>query len=78
MFHAVVANNTVERAGGLIVEGLNHGHNTFMPVYFIETLHNRIVESISLTGAVAGITASGQLASQSRTSCCKTSLLRLA
>ena len=25
MFHAVVANNMIERAQGLIVEGLNHG-----------------------------------------------------
>lgn len=59
MFHAIVANNTIERASGLIAEGLNHGKDTYMPVYFIETLNNRIIDSISLTGEVAGLSAYG-------------------
>ena len=59
MWHAVVANNSIVRAEGLFVEGLNHGKDTFMPCYFIETLSNRVVESLTYTGSVAGLSASG-------------------
>ena len=63
MWHAVVANNSIVRAEGLIVEGLNHpdglGKDAFMPCYFVETLSNRVIESLTYTGSVAGLSASG-------------------
>jgi hypothetical protein len=62
MWHAIVANNTVSRAEGLIIEGLNHAKApdfAFMPCYFIETLSNRVTEGITYTGSNAGLTASG-------------------
>jgi hypothetical protein len=62
MWHAVVANNTVMRAEGLIVEGLNHGtapHFTYMPCYFIETTANKIMEALTYTGTNGGFSASG-------------------
>jgi hypothetical protein len=62
MWHAVVANNTILRAQGLLVEGLNHGRApefAYMPCYFIETISNTITEAITYSGSVSGISASG-------------------
>jgi len=59
MWHAVVANNTALRAQGFIIEGLNHGQHTYMPCYFVETLHNRVLEGVTYDGSVGGFAVSG-------------------
>ena len=61
-WHAVVANNTALRTDGFIVEGLNHGHGVqfaYMPCYFVETLHNRITEGLTLAGSNGGFSLRG-------------------
>ena len=62
MYHAVIANNTAIRTDGFVIEGLNHHSeksNSYIPVFFIETLQNTIQEGNNYGGNPASFIGRG-------------------